>query len=47
VLIIRGGCSFEHKVRRAQKAGFKAAIVFDNEEGVLVASKTFSYVKIG
>ncbi|XP_061946090.1 receptor homology region, transmembrane domain- and RING domain-containing protein 2-like [Populus nigra] len=37
VLIIRGGCSFEHKVRRAQKAGFKAAIVFDNEEGVLVA----------
>jgi E3 ubiquitin-protein ligase RNF13 len=39
VLIIRGGCSFEDKVRRAQKAGFKAAIVYDNEDdGVLVAS---------
>ncbi|KAL6180492.1 hypothetical protein ACLB2K_047155 [Fragaria x ananassa] len=38
VLIIRGGCSFEEKVRRAQKAGFKAAIVYDNEEdGVLVS----------
>ncbi|KAJ6433606.1 hypothetical protein OIU84_017325 [Salix udensis] len=37
VLIIRGGCSFEDKVRRVQKAGFKAAIVYDNEEGVLVA----------
>jgi hypothetical protein len=39
VLIIRGGCSFEDKVRRAQKAGFRAAIVYDNEDGgVLVAS---------
>ncbi|XP_028805769.1 receptor homology region, transmembrane domain- and RING domain-containing protein 2 [Neltuma alba] len=38
VLIIRGGCSFEDKVRRAQKAGFKAAIVYDNEDdGVLVS----------
>lgn len=39
VLIIRGGgCSFEEKVRTAQKAGFKAAIVYDNEEaGVLVS----------
>ncbi|KAL4651558.1 hypothetical protein ACB092_01G169100 [Castanea dentata] len=38
VLIVRGGCSFEDKVRRAQKAGFKAAIVYDNEDsGVLVA----------
>lgn len=43
VLIIRGGCSFEDKVRRAQKAGFKAVIVYDNEDGgVLVASKTLS-----
>ncbi|EXB57740.1 E3 ubiquitin-protein ligase [Morus notabilis] len=32
-LIIRGGCSFEEKVRRAQEAGFKAAIVYDNENG--------------
>ena len=39
VLIIRGGCSFEEKVRRAQDAGFKAAIVYDNEDdGVLVSS---------
>ncbi|KAJ6855525.1 receptor [Populus alba x Populus x berolinensis] len=37
VLIIRGGCSFEDKVRRAQKAGYKAAIIYDNEEGILVA----------
>lgn len=38
-LIVRGGCSFEDKVRRAQIAGFKAAIVYDNEDGDLVASK--------
>ncbi|XP_062025553.1 receptor homology region, transmembrane domain- and RING domain-containing protein 2-like [Rosa rugosa] len=39
VLIIRGGgCSFEEKVRRAQDAGFKAAIVYDNEDdGALVS----------
>ncbi|KAL8110869.1 receptor homology region, transmembrane domain- and RING domain-containing protein 2-like isoform X2 [Apium graveolens] len=36
-LIVRGGCSFEDKVRRAQMAGFKAAIVYDNEDGDLVA----------
>ncbi|XP_022152490.1 receptor homology region, transmembrane domain- and RING domain-containing protein 2-like [Momordica charantia] len=32
-LMIRGGCSFEDKVRRAQVAGFKAAIIYDNEDG--------------
>ncbi|XP_062101239.1 receptor homology region, transmembrane domain- and RING domain-containing protein 2-like [Humulus lupulus] len=38
VLIVRGGCSFEDKVRTAQKAGFKAAVIYDNEDGgVLVA----------
>lgn len=37
VLIVRGGCSFDEKVRKAQAAGFKAAIVFDNENGDLVA----------
>ncbi|KAM0940525.1 putative transcription factor C2H2 family [Dioscorea sansibarensis] len=31
VLIIRGGCTFDEKIRRAQEAGFKAAIVYDNE----------------
>lgn len=43
VLTIRGGCSFEDKVRNAQKAGFEAAIVYDNEDdGVLVASNNLS-----
>ncbi|XP_057805311.1 receptor homology region, transmembrane domain- and RING domain-containing protein 2-like isoform X6 [Salvia miltiorrhiza] len=37
VLIVRGGCSFEDKVRRAQAAGFEAAIVYDNETSDLVA----------
>ncbi|KAK3143269.1 hypothetical protein QOZ80_4AG0298310 [Eleusine coracana subsp. coracana] len=37
-LIIRGGCPFDDKVRNAQDAGFKAAIVYDNENsGVLVS----------
>ncbi|XWS15395.1 hypothetical protein CRYUN_Cryun35bG0093300 [Craigia yunnanensis] len=37
-LVIRGGCSFEEKVRRVQTAGFKAAIVYDNDDdGILVA----------
>ncbi|XP_072964724.1 receptor homology region, transmembrane domain- and RING domain-containing protein 1-like [Typha angustifolia] len=38
VLIIRGGCTFDDKVRSAQNAGFKAAIVYDNEDsGSLVS----------
>ncbi|KAL5974521.1 hypothetical protein ACLOJK_031186 [Asimina triloba] len=38
-LIIRGGCNFEDKVRRAQDAGFRAAIVYNDEEhGGLVAN---------
>ncbi|CAI9754315.1 unnamed protein product [Fraxinus pennsylvanica] len=37
VLIIREGCNFEEKVRRAQAAGFKAAIIYDSEDGDLVA----------
>ncbi|KAL6856963.1 hypothetical protein ACP4OV_018345 [Aristida adscensionis] len=37
-LIIRGGCQFDDKVRNAQDAGFKAAIVYDNEDtGILVS----------
>ncbi|KNA18885.1 hypothetical protein SOVF_066880 [Spinacia oleracea] len=37
-LIVRGGCSFEDKIRRAQNAGFEAAIIYDNEDvGSLVA----------
>ncbi|KAK4391210.1 Receptor homology region, transmembrane domain- and RING domain-containing protein 2 [Sesamum angolense] len=42
VLITRGGCSFDDKVRSAQAAGFQAAIVYDNENGPLVASTTLS-----
>lgn len=38
LLIIRGRCSFEDKVRQAQAAGFKAAIIYDDEYGDLVAS---------
>ncbi|KAL0326319.1 UNVERIFIED_CONTAM: Receptor homology region, transmembrane domain- and RING domain-containing protein 2 [Sesamum radiatum] len=37
VLVTRGGCSFDDKVRIAQVAGFQAAIVYDNENGPLVA----------
>ncbi|CAL9060586.1 unnamed protein product [Musa banksii] len=37
-LIIRGGCTFDVKVRNAQNAGFKAAIVYDNEDrGTLIS----------
>ncbi|KAG0500006.1 hypothetical protein HPP92_000078 [Vanilla planifolia] len=37
-LIVRGGCAFDDKVRNAQNAGFKAAIVYDNEDsGSLVS----------
>ncbi|RWW32832.1 hypothetical protein GW17_00002479, partial [Ensete ventricosum] len=39
-LIIRGGCTFDVKVRSAQNAGFKAAIVYNNEDrGALISSK--------
>ncbi|XP_071731360.1 receptor homology region, transmembrane domain- and RING domain-containing protein 2-like [Rutidosis leptorrhynchoides] len=37
VLILRGVCSFEDKVRRAQSAGYKAAIVYNNDDSDLVA----------
>ncbi|XP_008781537.2 receptor homology region, transmembrane domain- and RING domain-containing protein 1-like [Phoenix dactylifera] len=37
-LIIRGECQFDEKVRNAQDAGFKAAIVYnDQDHGLLVA----------
>ncbi|KAF3775335.1 Receptor-like proteiny region transmembrane domain- and RING domain-containing protein 1 [Nymphaea thermarum] len=39
-LIIRGGCTFEDKVRNAQHAGFKAAIIYDDEDtGDLIANR--------
>ena len=38
-LVIRGRCQFDDKVRNAHNAGFKAAVVYDNEDnGVLVSS---------
>ncbi|KAL9308415.1 putative transcription factor C2H2 family [Arabidopsis thaliana] len=37
VLIVRGGCSFEEKIRNAQEAGYEAAIVYnDRYEELLV-----------
>ncbi|XP_008795582.4 receptor homology region, transmembrane domain- and RING domain-containing protein 1 [Phoenix dactylifera] len=36
VLIIRGECAFEDKVRHAQNAGFKAAIIYDNENSSIL-----------
>ncbi|KAK4718953.1 hypothetical protein R3W88_017291 [Solanum pinnatisectum] len=47
VLIIRGGCSFEDKVRKAQAAGFKAAIIYDSGYGDIIAmAGTSAGVKI-
>jgi len=38
-LVVRGGCQFDDKVRNAQDAGFKAAVVYDNQDsGALVSS---------
>ncbi|KAI8003881.1 hypothetical protein LOK49_LG08G01798 [Camellia lanceoleosa] len=42
VLVIRGQCSFEGKVRIAQAAGFKAAIIYDNVDGDLLTMAGFS-----
>jgi E3 ubiquitin-protein ligase RNF13 len=38
VLIIRGGCPFDEKVRNAQDAGFKTAIVYDNKNSAILIS---------
>ena len=41
VLIVRGECAFEEKVQNAQNAGFRAAIVYDNQDkGNLVYSES-------
>lgn len=32
MLVVRGNCSFEDKVREAQRAGFNAVVVYDDEE---------------
>ncbi|URE23277.1 E3 ubiquitin-protein ligase [Musa troglodytarum] len=45
-LIIRGGCTFDAKVRSAQNAGFKAAIVYDNEDNGIVISMSGNPVGI-
>lgn len=49
VLIVRGKCAFEEKIRNAQEAGFRAAIVYDDRHnhnlvssGLLPISSQFS-----
>ncbi|AQK51213.1 Receptor homology region transmembrane domain- and RING domain-containing protein 2 [Zea mays] len=37
-LIIRGGCQFDDKIRNAQNAGFKAAVVYNNEDNDILVS---------
>ncbi|KAM0872456.1 hypothetical protein ACQ4PT_038701 [Festuca glaucescens] len=37
-LVIRGGCTFDEKVKNVQDAGFKAAIVYDNENSGFLVS---------
>ncbi|KAG1354114.1 putative receptor homology region, transmembrane domain- and RING domain-containing protein 1 [Cocos nucifera] len=40
VLIVRGVCNFENKVRIAQDAGYQAAIIYDDQEnGSLYSSE--------
>jgi hypothetical protein len=47
VLIIRGGCPFDEKIRNAQDAGFKTAIVYDNENsGILISSNLPYYSQL-
>ncbi|KAL8159111.1 hypothetical protein V2J09_000648 [Rumex salicifolius] len=45
-LIVRGNCSFEDKVRGAQRAGFRAVIVHDNEDGGGLVARTSGGIKI-
>jgi E3 ubiquitin-protein ligase RNF13 len=44
-LIIRGGCQFDDKIRNAQNAGFKAAVVYNNEDNdILVSSNDLGII---
>lgn len=43
VLIARGNCSFEEKVRAAQQAGFDAAVVYDDEEKASLYSSEYHH----
>jgi len=44
-LIIRGGCTFDEKVKNAQDAGFKAALVYDNENSGVLVSKMLQWLE--
>ena len=41
VLIARGNCSFQGKVLEAQRAGFDAAVVYDDEDKASLYSSEF------
>lgn len=44
VLVQRGQCNFESKVRIAQEAGYKAAIVYNDQDDHELITSTFSYI---
>ncbi|XP_047980387.1 receptor homology region, transmembrane domain- and RING domain-containing protein 2-like [Salvia hispanica] len=46
VLIVRGGCSFDEKVRRAQAAEFSVAIVYDNDDDLVAMAGNSAGIKI-
>jgi hypothetical protein len=48
VLISRGTCSFEEKVRNAQDGGFQTAIIYDDQDkGNLYSSKWSIFFHMG
>jgi hypothetical protein len=45
-LVVRGTCQFDDKVRNAQDAGFKAVIVYDNEDSSVLVSSNVPFIKL-
>ena len=44
VLVQRGQCNFESKVRTAQEAGYKAVIVYNDQDDHELITSTFPYI---